>query len=444
MPKISVIIPAYNSEKFIAETLDNMLAQSLKDIEVVVVNDGSSDKTLSIAEKYAEKSNIFKLINQKNSGVSAARNRGLQEATGEYVVFLDADDYFDEVSLEGFYKQGEKSGADIILGRLRMFDEKGMFPFHAYAEKLSKIEKIEGNSKDLLWNFLVGNKCYKREFLVKSQLKFPGYKYCEEGAFFMACVFSGATLSGTENSVSYYRRHTAEQGLSVSQSVSEELARSFSAALEEIYNGAASAENFFESDAQKEEYLQELLYKTAHILLSQFYRLMWHGDDGCVSFCSERFSYLRSLMTKETYEKLKKENADLHLDSLLKSKKEVSENPEVSVIIKKGSKALLHGIYDQTAPFFEVIVSQKTVEEGALPEEYRNCSNLKVLPEKSFLREAGKSAKGKKKLIISKGNSLDQRLFRTVFRLPLPEAFKRAFFSPLAKIMNLVLRKFLK
>ena len=99
MPKISVIIPAYNSQQFIAETLDNMLNQSLKDIEVVIVNDGSPDGTQAVIDEYVKKSPIFKSYIQENAGVSAARNNGLTKATGEYVVFLDADDYFSDTSL---------------------------------------------------------------------------------------------------------------------------------------------------------------------------------------------------------------------------------------------------------------------------------------------------------------------------------------------------------
>ena len=119
LPAISVIIPAYNSEKFIGETLDNMLSQTLKDIEVIIVNDGSTDKTQKIIDEYVSKYDIFKSYIQKNAGVSAARNNGLEKATGEYVVFLDADDIFSENSLEAFYNTAKKTDADSYRKALR-------------------------------------------------------------------------------------------------------------------------------------------------------------------------------------------------------------------------------------------------------------------------------------------------------------------------------------
>ena len=138
MPKISVIIPAYNSQQFIAETLDNMLNQSLKDIEVVIVNDGSTDGTQAVIDEYVKKSPIFKSYIQENAGVSAARNNGLTKATGEYVVFLDADDYFSDTSLEAFYETAKRTDADVVIGRLRTFNEEGFGKYNAFADRLAK------------------------------------------------------------------------------------------------------------------------------------------------------------------------------------------------------------------------------------------------------------------------------------------------------------------
>ena len=87
---ISIVIPLYNKEQQIGKTLESVFAQSFQDYEVVIVNDGSTDKSVEIVEGMADKR--IRLINQKNSGVSAARNKGIQESRGEYIAFLDADD----------------------------------------------------------------------------------------------------------------------------------------------------------------------------------------------------------------------------------------------------------------------------------------------------------------------------------------------------------------
>lgn len=437
MAKISVIIPAYNSELFIAETFESLINQTLKDIEVVVVNDGSVDNTQKIIDEYCEKYPFFKSVTQENAGVSAARNNGLEKATGEYVVFLDADDYYDSTSLEGFYEAAKKENADIVIGRLRTFNENEVGKFNEYADKLSKMKTIDTKEKMLLWNFLVSNKCYQRERLVKSGVRFPKYKYSEEGAFFMRYVFTGAKITGTENSVMYYRRHTAKQGLSVSQTVSCDLAKSFSASLEMIYSDAKNA-------GFDEEYLQEILYKNAFVLLSQFYRLMWHGDDECVEYCAKEFNRLKTLMSEKTLSRIKEANTDLHLENIAKSKEEAAQRPNLSVIVKKDKKnmsAFLINLFDQISPLYEVIVPESAVKENLIPQEILSCKNLVTVPDKHFLKNAKKAAKSKRRVVFFPSVRLDIRTFRMIYRIPISENIKTAFFSFMIKSINFILVK---
>lgn len=91
---LSVIIPVYNQEKYIAQAIDSVLGQPMKEIEIVLVNDGSIDSSFEICERYAKEHSNIQLINQDNQGVSVARNVGINSATGEYIQFLDADDYY--------------------------------------------------------------------------------------------------------------------------------------------------------------------------------------------------------------------------------------------------------------------------------------------------------------------------------------------------------------
>ena len=230
LPKITVIIPAYNSEKFIAQTLDSLVNQTMQDIEVIVVDDGSTDSTCDIITKYHIDFPYIKYIYQENSGVSAARNKAIPLATGEYVVFLDADDVYTPESLEGFYSKAKETDADLVIGRLKSFGA-GVSEYNEYAEKLSKKESIETYDLDLLWNFLVGNKCYKTKKLQESGILFPKLKYSEEGVFFTSFVYTGAKIVGTQSSTMCYRRHTKEEGLSVSQSVNIDLAKNFISSL---------------------------------------------------------------------------------------------------------------------------------------------------------------------------------------------------------------------
>ena len=120
---VSVIIPIYNTEKYLQDCLDSIEKQTLNDIEVILVNDGSTDGSEIIANEYCQRNNNFKLINQKNAGLSAARNAGIDEAHGEYVYFLDSDDYIAEDAIETLYSKAEKENLDILKFPAYIFEE---------------------------------------------------------------------------------------------------------------------------------------------------------------------------------------------------------------------------------------------------------------------------------------------------------------------------------
>lgn len=443
--KVSVIIPAYNSEQFIAQTLESLMQQTLKETEIIVVNDGSTDSTKEIAENYAEKNDNIICYTIENNGVSNARNFGLSKASGEYVVFCDADDLLSKGALESFYVSAKENGADVSIGRLQTFNEERLGKFNPYADKLSQMKKIDTFDKTLLMNFLVGNKCYNRKWLLESGVRFPGFAYCEEGAFFMSVVYSGARLTGASNSISYYRRHTAQQGLSVSQTVSSELFMSFSGALNFIYEKAVQAVQSAPDTLDREDYLQEVIYKHAFVLLSQFYRLMWHGDDNCVTACADEFLRLKALMTEKTYNRLLLSEKDLHLDNIYKTKQQVSEKPNISVIVKKSFhtdlQQLFDGLYAQISPMFEVVVPLSLYNSGKIPEKYKGCVNLVAVDDENYSKKAKAAAKGEHIIKISSFKNWDIRLFRLMYKLPLPKKIVSAFFGPILKTLNFLLVK---
>ena len=115
MSKISIIIPMYNAEKYIARCLESVINQSFNDIEIIIVNDGSTDKSLEICRKYAEVDERIVILNKENNGVSVARNQGMNVATGEYVMFVDSDDWIDESMCQDLYKRISECNADICF-----------------------------------------------------------------------------------------------------------------------------------------------------------------------------------------------------------------------------------------------------------------------------------------------------------------------------------------
>ncbi len=180
MIKVSVIVPAYNSEKYINKCLDSLVNQTLKEIEIVVINDGSTDKTSAILNSYLTKYPLkIKVINQENQGIAEARNRGIELASGRTIAFLDSDDFVDLEMYEKLYNKMESMDYDIV---------SSTFYYHYDDHDDMGIKDLNGDIltfKDLKKYFLklypvIWNKLYKQE-LVKG-IKFKNV-YAEDVEF---------------------------------------------------------------------------------------------------------------------------------------------------------------------------------------------------------------------------------------------------------------------
>lgn len=187
MSKVSVIIPIFNGAKFLQECLNSALQQSISDIEIICINDGSTDNTLQILKEYAEVDRRIKIINQSNLGVSVARNKGIKAAISEYVCFLDADDlYPNNTTLELLYKTAKKENALICGGSMRQFDEKGSWDsFEGIYTKytFNKYEWIE--FKNYQFNYGYQRFIFKRTLLIENKIFFPLYKRYQDPPFFV-------------------------------------------------------------------------------------------------------------------------------------------------------------------------------------------------------------------------------------------------------------------
>lgn len=173
--KISVVVPAYNVEKYIEKTLRSIMEQSLKEIEIIVINDGSKDNTLATIKKLMLEDSRIVLIDKKNGGVSQARNDGIKKAIGEYISFIDGDDWIEKDFFEDSYKYGVENNLDMIacdmsLDYIRKNKSKSCFEF-----KTNKI--ISGKEyldfyydNDVIRG--VANKIIKKEVFIKNNLFF--------------------------------------------------------------------------------------------------------------------------------------------------------------------------------------------------------------------------------------------------------------------------------
>ena len=123
-PKVSVIIPVYNVEEYLRECLDSVVNQTLKEIEIICVDDGSTDSSLDILKEYAEKDNRITVMKQANLHAGVARNAGLSVAKGEYLSFLDSDDFFEKDMLEKMFLKVSSNLSDVIVCSNNLWDDK--------------------------------------------------------------------------------------------------------------------------------------------------------------------------------------------------------------------------------------------------------------------------------------------------------------------------------
>ena len=206
MPKISVIVPVYNVENTIGKCLDSIVNQTLKDIEIIVVNDGSKDKSQDIIDEYAKKYSNIKSYIKENGGLSDARNYGLEKASGDYICFVDSDDYINTSLFEKLEKY--------ILLQIDMIKYKMIKVDENYKE----IEKIDGPTFDELmgedafntlystdimlqpaWLYL-----YKKSFLDENNFKYPVGKYHEDFATTVLLMVKAKSIVSTDIYGYYY------------------------------------------------------------------------------------------------------------------------------------------------------------------------------------------------------------------------------------------------
>lgn len=179
---LSVVIPAYNVEKYIERCITSVLKQKLKDIEIIVIDDGSKDKTADICKKLSQdnKNIIFKRV--ENGGCSAARNLGISMAKGKYIAFLDSDDWVEEDMYLNMVKELEKNQADIVICGIKKIDEnKNLLSIVEVPKKNSNSEYTDCTTE---WFASPCNKIYRRSLLEKNNIKFLLNIYTGEDMFF--------------------------------------------------------------------------------------------------------------------------------------------------------------------------------------------------------------------------------------------------------------------
>ena len=178
MVSISIIVPVYNASQYLKQCIDSILTQSFKDFELILINDGSTDNSLNICREYEAIDSRVIVIDGPNGGVSSARNKGLDIAKGEWITFVDADDYFLEDALQTFYQHTISTKASLILGNLLRLKNNSLTMIHNLNDEIIS-NVMFGIRHIALWGYLI-----KSDVIQKNKLRFiKGLAYSED------CVF---------------------------------------------------------------------------------------------------------------------------------------------------------------------------------------------------------------------------------------------------------------
>lgn len=199
-PLVSVVVPVYNAAKFIDKCLTHLVHQTYKNLEIIIVDDGSQDNSVAVCQKYADMDARIKIMCQENSGPANARNNGLAAATGEYVHFHDSDDWLD---LDYYQRMiaAAHTDADVICGEV---DEVGfIFPrfskIDIFSSLTDKIAGIRAHQFNVVWRFL-----FKRDFLRCHDIKFPSGMFIGEDKIFMWNAIYHANMIATAPGAIYH------------------------------------------------------------------------------------------------------------------------------------------------------------------------------------------------------------------------------------------------
>lgn len=206
---VTIIVPIYNVEKYLKECIESIINQTYKNLEIILVNDGSTDDSLKICMNYKKKDNRIVIINKTNGGLSDARNKGIDAANGKYICFVDSDDYISSAYIELLYNEARKNNTDIVLCGIKYVnDEKKILSEYAYKKNFVKsgkellIDYYQENGVEVI---VAWNKLYKRELF--NTYRYNVGKIHEDEFLTYKILYNLDKVSIISDKLYYYRKN---------------------------------------------------------------------------------------------------------------------------------------------------------------------------------------------------------------------------------------------
>lgn len=211
--KFSVIIPVYNAAEYLEEMLDSITEQTLREVEIICVDDGSVDDSVRILKRYQERDFRIRLYAQPHRGAATARNLGIKKANGEYMIFLDADDFFEKTLLEKAYKKGIRTSADVVLFGAKRYDnrtgELKNAPRYLWRKLLPEQEVFSRRDMDgdlfCLTTPSPWTKAFRRDFILKEDITFQDLPNSNDVRFVLTALGAAERIAAVREDLVYYR-----------------------------------------------------------------------------------------------------------------------------------------------------------------------------------------------------------------------------------------------
>lgn len=295
MPKVSVIVPVYNVEKYITRCLTSLVNQTIDDLEIILVNDGSKDNSEQIIRQFKKDYKNIIYVKKENGGLSSARNFGLIYATGEYVAFLDSDDYVDRTLYQKMYEKAKATNSDYVE-----CDFIWKYPDHEkidvgfrYKDKKEMFEK----ARVVAWNKLI-----KREIIINKKIEFPVGLYYEDIEFFYKLLPYINSFAFVEEPLIYY----VQRDNSI---VNKQDSRT-----KQIFKVLDNVIDYYKKIGLYSEYEKQIEYTYARLLLCSSLKRMIQIPD----------KITRSLLLTETWQNLNSKFPNWKQNELLKKNNSVN------------------------------------------------------------------------------------------------------------------------
>ena len=321
LPEISLVIPVYNAERYLFKALDSVTRQTFKNFEAIIVNDGSTDRSLEIAEKFVNRNKNFIIVNQKNVGAAGAKNSGIKNSRGNYIAFLDSDDFLAPTFLEVLYSLIKKNDADISCCNFNLYHTKTKMsiymPFTARTGVYEKEKAFAKLLSDVSFHHFPWNKLYKKTLFTENDIEFCNMFY-EDVATCPKIFYYANKVAVTSKPLYYYRRHK-----------NSIIAVMDSAKINDYVKTLGITRNFLETKNEYEKYKQRFKWYAKRVKFQVFYCIL--------------LDYIRNRTFEDIYKNLKNAGDSIDYfvsDDFISVDKSSVELPYRVDIPKKRSKVI--------------------------------------------------------------------------------------------------------